>query len=128
MHTVAALDGFDGISYCKGASFLKQLNFMHGEEMFKKALRSYFAQFQYKNTKLEDLIQHLNKASGEMGGQGDLSEWFSSWLKTSGCNLISHSIEEEGGKIKKFVVNQKVHKYGDSNRLRVQKYQVAFLD
>ena len=37
-------------------------------------------------------------------------------------------MEEEGGKIKKFTVHQKVWKHGEGNCLRVQKYQCAFYD
>ena len=42
--------------------------------------------------------------------------------------MIWHDIEEENGKIKKFTVNQKIYEHGEKNRLRKQKYQVAFYD
>lgn len=49
-------------------------------------------------------------------------------MKTAGCNYIWHDIEEENGKIKNFTVNQGIHENGEGNRLRKQKYQVAFYD
>ena len=52
----------------------------------------------------------------------DFVKWSASWLKTAGCNIIWHDIEEFGGKIKKFNVHQKCNEHGDSNQLRVQKY------
>ena len=45
-----------------------------------------------------------------------------------GCNIIWHDIQEEGGKIKKFTVQQRVNSEGQGNKLRVQKYGVAFYD
>ena len=49
-------------------------------------------------------------------------------MKCAGCNIISHEIIEEKGKLKKFTVNQRVNKHGFDNKLRVQKYSVAFYD
>jgi aminopeptidase N len=41
---------FDGISYGKGASFLKQLLHYFGEEVIVEGLRSYFKKYAFKNT------------------------------------------------------------------------------
>lgn len=59
-------------------------------------------------------------------GKADFTEWSDSWLKSAGCNVIWHDIEEANGVITKFTVNQKIYKHGEGNRLRKQKYQVAF--
>ena len=49
-------------------------------------------------------------------------------MKCAGPNIIWHDITEDGGKITKFTVQQRIHEHGEGNQLRVQKYQCAFYD
>ncbi|MEI6407708.1 MAG: aminopeptidase N, partial [Actinomycetes bacterium] len=74
---------FDGISYAKGASVLKQLCAYLGDELFFAGIRSYFRKFAWKNTTLQDLIDELQSASGK-----DLSSWGKSWFQSAGVNTI----------------------------------------
>ncbi len=76
-----AMANFDGITYGKGASALKQLRFFLGEEDFKEGLRRYFQKYAYKNTSISDFIKTLAEASSK-----NLSEWQHLWLQTSGVN------------------------------------------
>jgi aminopeptidase N len=78
---------FDGITYAKGASALKQLVAWVGEDEFLAGLRRYFDEFEWTNTELPDLLKHLEEASGR-----DLSDWTSQWLRTSGVNLLRPEI------------------------------------
>ena len=48
--TGEAEDIFDGISYGKGASWLKQLVFFFGKDILKEGLKTYFAKYSFKNT------------------------------------------------------------------------------
>lgn len=80
---------FDGITYAKGASVLKQLVAYVGLENFLAGLRSYFRDHAFGNATFDDLLGALEKASGR-----DLSDWGSQWLKTTGsipCPPISRS-------------------------------------
>lgn len=79
---------FDGITYAKGASALKQLVAWVGETEFLSGLRNYFQEFAWQNTELSDLLGHLTATSGR-----DLSEWSAQWLQTSGVNLLRPVIE-----------------------------------
>ncbi len=79
----AVQTNFDGITYAKGASALKQLVAWVGETEFLAGLRTYFAEFAWRNTTLEDLFGHLEQSSGR-----DLSGWAQQWLQTSGVNLL----------------------------------------
>ncbi|MCU0299606.1 MAG: aminopeptidase N, partial [Candidatus Nanopelagicales bacterium] len=74
---------FDGITYAKGASALRQLVAFVGEQDFIRGLRSYFAHHAWGNTTLDDLLGALADASGR-----DLSDWTRQWLQTSGVNLL----------------------------------------
>jgi aminopeptidase N len=74
---------FDGITYAKGASVLKQLVAFVGEDNFLAGLRSYFQRHQFGNAVLSDLLHALEEASGR-----DLSDWGAQWLQTTGLNLM----------------------------------------
>ncbi|GAB3072740.1 aminopeptidase N [Intrasporangium mesophilum] len=74
---------FDGITYAKGASVLKQLVAYVGREPFVAALREYFRKHAWGNTTLADLLAELETASGRQ-----LSDWSKLWLETAGVNTL----------------------------------------
>ena len=74
---------FDGITYAKGASVLKQLVAYVGLEPFLAGLRSYFAAHAWGNATFADLLGALEQASGR-----DLSGWGEQWLQTTGLNML----------------------------------------
>ena len=78
-----ALLNFDGISYAKGASVLRQLVAFVGEESFFSGLRAYLDTYAFGNTDLSDLLAELERASGR-----DLTEWARTWLQTSGVATL----------------------------------------
>jgi aminopeptidase N len=81
---------FDGITYAKGASVLKQLVHWVGEEAFDAGLRQYFAAHAWQNTTLADLLGHLEKTSGR-----DLDAWAGEWLRTAGVTILRPVIETD---------------------------------
>ena len=93
---------FDGITYAKGASTLRQLAAFVGEEAFLKGVRRYFKKNSWRNTELSDLLKQLEAASGR-----DLSQFTDTWLKTAGVNLLRPYIEvDEKGRYSKVRVLQ----------------------
>ena len=74
---------FDGITYAKGASVLKQLVAYVGLEQFLAGLRDYFTAHAFGNATFDDLLGALERASGR-----DLSDWGRQWLKTTGLNSL----------------------------------------
>ena len=74
---------FDGITYAKGASVLKQLVAYVGDEAFVSGLRTYFQRHAWANTRLSDLLGALEEASGR-----DLGAWSKTWLETAGPNTL----------------------------------------
>ncbi|MFC9790547.1 aminopeptidase N [Rhodococcus sp. NPDC127528] len=93
---------FDGITYAKGASVLKQLVAYVGLEPFLAGLRAYFADHAYGNATFDDLLAALEKASGR-----DLSDWGSQWLKTTGLNILRPEFEVDAdGRFTSFAVIQ----------------------
>ncbi|GLZ55218.1 aminopeptidase N [Actinomycetospora sp. NBRC 106378] len=77
---------FDGITYAKGASVLKQLVAYVGQDEFLAGLRLYFSRHAYGNATFDDLLGALTESSGR-----DLSGWSAEWLRTTGLNALSPS-------------------------------------
>jgi aminopeptidase N len=75
---------FDGITYAKGASVLKQLVAYVGQDAFLEGARRYFKRHAYGNTRLGDLLSVLEETSGR-----DMSAWARSWLQTAGVNALT---------------------------------------
>jgi aminopeptidase N len=88
-----ALQHFDGISYAKGASVLRQLMAWLGEKPFIEGLRAYLNAHAFGNATLADLMQALAAASGR-----DLTEWAEVWLRRTGVNTLraQASLDAEG--------------------------------
>ncbi|HEY2084759.1 MAG TPA: aminopeptidase N [Mycobacterium sp.] len=93
---------FDGITYAKGASVLKQLVAYVGLEHFLSGLRDYFRAHAFDNATFDDLLTALEKASGR-----DLSDWGRTWLKTTGLNTLGADFDVDAdGRFTRFAVTQ----------------------
>ncbi len=93
---------FDGITYAKGASVLKQLVAYVGLPQFLAGIRQYFADHAYGNTTLADLLDALNATSGR-----ELSSWAKLWVETSGMSTLSADFEVDAeGRFSSFAVLQ----------------------
>ncbi|ADB31324.1 aminopeptidase N [Kribbella flavida DSM 17836] len=93
---------FDGITYAKGASTLRQLVAFVGEDTFISALKEYFADHAFGNTELADLLKPLEKASGR-----DLDDWTERWLRTAGVNTLRADFEVDAdGAFSRFAIEQ----------------------
>lgn len=99
--TSSAFSNFDGITYGKGASVLKQLNFLLGEEKFQKGIQKYFAKYAEQNTRIENFIGSLEEGSGKK-----LDSWVEQWLKTTGSNKIKVDYACDKNKISSFALIQ----------------------
>jgi aminopeptidase N len=93
---------FDGITYAKGASVLRQLVAYVGRDAFFEGLRAYFRKHAWSNTRLRDLLVELEATSGR-----DLASWSKLWLETAGVNLLRPVIERaEDGTVTSFTIEQ----------------------
>ncbi|ASU86343.1 aminopeptidase N [Nocardiopsis gilva YIM 90087] len=93
---------FDGITYAKGASVLKQLVAYVGVDAFFAGVREYFKEHAWGNTELRDLLVKLEEASGR-----DLASWSREWLETAGVNTMRPEFRvDEKGAFTSFAVLQ----------------------
>ncbi|WP_328538735.1 aminopeptidase N [Streptomyces sp. NBC_00344] len=83
---------FDGITYAKGASVLKQLVAYAGQDAFLEGARRYFKRNAYGNTRLGDLLSVLEETSGR-----DMASWSRSWLQTAGVNSLTPAVLCDAG-------------------------------
>ncbi|MEU1267164.1 aminopeptidase N [Streptomyces sp. NPDC005799] len=96
------LVNFDGITYAKGASVLKQLVAYVGMDEFFAGVQAYFKNHAYGNTRLSDLLGALEETSGR-----DLGTWSQKWLQTAGINILRPEIETDAeGVITSFAIRQ----------------------
>ncbi len=100
---IAAVEvNFDGITYAKGASVLKQLVAYVGRDHFLAGVRRYFAEHAWGNATLADLLGALEESSGR-----ELSGWSKQWLETAGVNTLRPEYDlGEDGQITEFAVVQ----------------------
>ncbi|HWL99033.1 MAG TPA: aminopeptidase N [Nocardioidaceae bacterium] len=96
---------FDGITYAKGASSLRQLVAWVGEDPFFAGLRAYFDGHAYANSELVDLLRALEETSGR-----DLGSWTKEWLQTSGVNTLRAQFDtDDDAAFTTFTVQQSAH-------------------
>jgi aminopeptidase N len=123
VHT--AESNFDGITYAKGASVLKQLVAYVGRDAFMAGIRDYFETHAYGNTTLDDLLRALSKASGR-----DLDGWAKVWLESSGVNIMSprYTLAADGT-YETFAIEQTAHEnVATDNTLRPHRLVVGLYD
>jgi len=99
--TEDAFLNFDGITYGKGASVLKQLARAIGDEGFRAGLRLYFRRYAWMNASLADFLDCLQEASGQ-----PLSEWARLWLETPSLNTISADWSASDGRLARLSLRQ----------------------
>jgi len=93
---------FDGITYAKGASVLRQLVAFVGLPEFLAGVRAYFRDHAFGNTQLGDLLTALHKASGR-----DLTSWSAEWLEKAGVNTLRPRFElDDAGAFRSFAIDQ----------------------
>ena len=112
---------FDGITYAKGASVLKQLVAWVGREQFLEGVRRYFVTHEWGNTTLRDLLECLEETSGR-----DLDAWSREWLETAGVATLTPRVAlEQAGRYTSFEVVQSAppeHPTLRSHRLSIGLY------
>ncbi len=123
-HLEAARQNFDGITYAKGSSVIKQLVAYLGFTDFIAAIRLYFQRHAWSNTSLEDFLTALDQTTSR-----DIFSWATAWLQTSGLSSIqTERSYSSDGQLKEFYLNQllpqgKPSQLGRPHRLELETYR-----
>jgi aminopeptidase N len=112
---------FDGITYAKGASVIKQLVAYVGEDAFLTGLRTYLMRHAYGNATFEDLLTCLEEASAQ-----SLRDYASQWLQTSSVNTLRPVLTVDGGRYTNVVVEQTAP--ADHPTLRTHRIAIGVYD
>lgn len=111
---------FDGITYAKGGSALKQLVAFVGQDNFMKGIGSYFRKYANSNAELNDLLAELEVACGR-----SLKNWSEVWLETAGVNTLTPTLTvDSNNKILGFAIGQTAA--ADYPTLRPHQIRVGF--
>ncbi|MFE0174808.1 aminopeptidase N [Streptomyces sp. NPDC059002] len=89
--TASAMLNFDGISYAKGASALRQLVAWLGEKDFLAGINLHIARHKFANATLADFIESLARATDR-----DVHAWAADWLRTTGADTLTSRVESAG--------------------------------
>ena len=96
-----AIGNVDAITYPKGASALRQLAALLGDDAFFTGLRGYFNRHAYGNATLADLIREMSAASGL-----DLTDWTERWLRVPQVSTLTPELSIEDGRLTSVAVRQ----------------------
>jgi aminopeptidase N len=119
--TADAFTNFDGITYGKGASVLKQLPYFIGEENFRRGVANYLVKHSYGNTQLSDFTGALADAAGM-----DLKDWSERWLNQAGLNSLQASYRCEDDQLTQLTLTQRAPK--DHPTIRAQRIQIGLFN
>lgn len=124
-NTLVAFTNFDGITYGKGASVLKQLAVYVGEDNFRQGVATYLKKYAYGNTRLKDFMDEV-----AIPAKQNLSSWSQEWLYKAGLNSIAVDYECVGegelAKIKRLDIVQTAPK--ENPVVRSQRVQLGLFD
>jgi len=72
-----------GILYVKGASVIRSLAALIGDDALRRGLSDYLSRFAFSSATLDDLVRCWSRASGH-----DLAGWAEQWLRAEGTTTI----------------------------------------
>lgn len=114
---------YDQVIYYKGASILKQLKYIMGEESFRNALGLFLDKFKFSAANIEDFFKIMQEVYDSKNYEQKLNliKWGQDWLQTTGNNTLYPEFEVENDKIKKFVIHQEKKLESDIYRIHCLK-------
>ncbi|WKX69776.1 aminopeptidase N [Streptomyces sp. XD-27] len=116
--TASARLNFDGISYAKGASALRQLVAWLGEKDFLAGINDHFTRHRFGNATLADFIDSLARASGR-----DVHAWADRWLRTTGVDTLTPEITTDGDRW-----TARIHHHGSGDGTRPHRISIGLYD
>lgn len=120
-NTAEAFTNFDGITYGKGASVLRQLPYFLGEDNFRQGVNRYLQEHAFDNSTIDDFVNALADASGR-----DLTQWQREWLLRSGVNTLEARFECQGDRLASLRLIQYIPAVAAADKvLRSQRVQVG---
>ena len=120
--TDSVRQNFDGITYHKGASVMRQLAAWVGDAAFREGVQDYFRRYRWGNATLTDFLDCIGRASGR-----DMANWSRQWLETTGMNVLRPEFQVTGDGYRDFAVVQTAAK-ADHPTLRSHHISIGLYD
>jgi aminopeptidase N len=98
----SAKSAYGAIVYSKAPGVLRQLNYILGDDAFRKGLQLYLAAHKYGNATWADLIGSFQQASGR-----DLTAWADMWIRHRGMPRVDTSFTCSGGRLRDLRLSQR---------------------
>ncbi|HKR98429.1 MAG TPA: ERAP1-like C-terminal domain-containing protein, partial [Candidatus Dormibacteraeota bacterium] len=100
--TDSVRQNFDGITYHKGASVMRQLAAWVGDDAFRAGVQDYFRRYKWGNATLQEFLDCIGRGSGR-----DMASWSKQWLETTGMNVLCPEFTLQDGRYQGFTVLQR---------------------
>jgi aminopeptidase N len=97
----SAKSAYGAIVYSKAPGVLRQLNYVLGDDAFRKGLQLYLAGHKYGNATWSDLIAAFQSASGR-----DLTTWAEMWIRHRGMPRVDASFTCSGSRLSSLHLTQ----------------------
>jgi aminopeptidase N len=114
-----------GILYAKGASVIRALAALIGDDALRRGLNDYLTRFASSSATLDDLVACWSRASGQ-----DLAAWAEQWLRAEGTTTITldgpDAVVQDGPRRQRIGIG--LYDLGDDGRLRRRGLLHAELD
>lgn len=110
------------ITYAKGASVVRQLGALVGDEALRQGLVDYLGRSRGTAT-LDEAIGSFAGAAGR-----DLSGWSDDWLRQRGVNLLRPVIEQAQGHIASLAVRQEPSELDGAGTLRTHRLSIGLYE
>ena len=94
LDTESAFENFDGISYAKGASALRQLVEWVGDDVFLAGINDLLTARAFANATLADMLDALDARSDR-----DVHAWAQAWLRTTGVDRLVVERRDPGASV-----------------------------
>ncbi len=101
-----AKSAYGAIVYSKAPGVLRQLNYVIGDQAFRRGLQLYLAAHQYGNATWSDLVGSFQEATTELGKPHHLENWADMWIRHRGMPRVDASFTCSGGKLTKLTLTQ----------------------
>lgn len=104
------MDFYGSIVYQKGSSYMKNLNFLIGEENFRELFNRVIVKFSYKNLSSTEFKAILNEVleDREEELKEDIDNWFESHIHTKGYPILSVGSKTYEEDLKRFRVKVRI--------------------
>ncbi|HYW51804.1 MAG TPA: M1 family aminopeptidase, partial [Gemmatimonadaceae bacterium] len=97
-----AKSNYGPIVYNKAPGVLRQLDYLVGDDAFKRGVRTFLREHPYGNATWRDLLRAIGGAANR-----DLTAWGAQWILRPGMPIVEQQLEGANGRITRLALTQR---------------------